>query len=322
MAKQWQICCVLGLWLAWNVEAAAQTYPVKPIRLIVATSPGGGVDTTARVLAKTLSGVIGQSVVVENRAGAGGVPGTETLAKSAPDGYTLQLASSSHVVNPSLYQRLPYDSVKDFTAISLVSRNPNVLVVHPSVPAKSVKELIALAKANPGKLNFSSSGSGQASHLAGERFKLMAGVNIVHVPYKGTGPAVVGLVGGEIDLQFATLPSVLTHIRSGRLRALGIATTKRSDVTPELPTVAEAGVPGFEAGAWYGVLGPARLSGEIVAQLHRAIVQSLNTPDVKDTLQRDGSEPVGSRPEEFAAFIASEISKWAVVVKTAGIKAE
>ena len=322
MPKLAQICIALGTLLAAQLDAAEQAYPVKPIRLIVATAPGGGVDGTARVLAKTMAGIIGQQIVVENRAGSGGVPGTEILAKSAPDGYTLQLASSSHVVNPSLYRKLPYDSVADFTAVCLVSRSPNVLVVHPSVPAKTIKELIALAKAHPGKLNFSSAGAGQASHLGGERFKVMTGVNIVHVPYKGTGPGVIGLLGGEVEMQFATLPSVLTYIKAGRLRPLGIATLKRSAVLPEVPTISEAGVPGFEAGAWYGVVAPAGLSKDIVAQLNRAIVRSLETAEMRDTLLRDGSDPVGSRPEEFAAFIASEIQKWSVVVKAAGIKAE
>ena len=322
MHKSYQTCCTIALLFGWQMHATAQSYPLKPIRLIVATAPGGGVDTTARVLAKTLTGVIGQSVVVENRAGAGGVPGTEVLAKSASDGYTIQLASSSHVVNPGLYPQLPYDTIKDFTAISLVSRSPNILVVHPSVPAKTVKELIALAKAQPDKLNFSSSGGGQASHLAGERFKLMAGVKMVHVPYKGTGPAVIGLLGGEVDLQFATLPSVLAQIRSNRLKALGIGSARRSDVLPEVPTISESGVPGFEAGAWYGVIAPARIAQDIVARLHGAIVKSVDASEVKDALRRDGSDPVGNRPEEFAAFIASEIPKWAAVVKSAGIKAE
>jgi tripartite-type tricarboxylate transporter receptor subunit TctC len=304
------------------VQADAQTYPAKAIRLIVATAPGGGVDTTARVLAKTLSGVVGQSVVVENRAGVGGIPGTEMLAKSAPDGYTLQLASSSHAVNPGLYPQLPYDSVRDFTYISLVSRGPNILVVHPSVPVKTVKDLIALARSSPDKLNYSSSGGGQASHLAAERFKVMTGVKMVHVPYKGTGPAVIGLLGGEVDLQFATLPSVLTHIRSGRLKTLGIGSARRSDILPEVPTIAESGVPGFEAGAWYGVIAPARTAPDIVTRLHGAIVKSVESPEVKDTLRRDGADPVGNRPDEFAAFIASEIPKWAAVVKSAGIKPE
>jgi tripartite-type tricarboxylate transporter receptor subunit TctC len=297
-------CGVLMMLVPALTLAAEQPYPVKPIRLIVPTSPGGGVDLTGRVLAKALIGIIGQSVVVENRPGVGGIPGSEFVAKAAPDGYTLLVASSSHVVNPSLYRKLPYDSIKDFSTISMVTRTPSVLVVHPSVPVKSVKDLISLVKANPGKLNYASAGAGQASHLA------------------GTGPAVVGLLGGEVDLQFASLSSVLAHVKSGRLRALGMATTKRSSVMPELVTIAEAGVPGYEAGSWQGILAPAGVSREIVAQLNRAIVQSIDTPDMQETMRREGSDPAGNRPEEFTAFITAEIQKWAEVVKSAGIKAE
>jgi len=315
-------CGVLMMLVPALTLAAEQPYPVKPIRLIVPTSPGGGVDLTGRVLAKALIGIIGQSVVVENRPGVGGIPGSEFVAKAAPDGYTLLVASSSHVVNPSLYRKLPYDSIKDFSTISMVTRTPSVLVVHPSVPVKSVKELISLLKTHPGKLNYASAGAGQASHLAGERFKVIAGVNMVHVPYKGTGPAVVGLLGGEVDLQFASLSSVLAHVKSGRLRALGMATTKRSSVMPELVTIAEAGVPGYEAGSWQGILAPAGVSREIIAQLNRAIVQSIEAPDMQDTMRREGSDPAGNRPEEFTAFITAEIQKWAEVVRSAGIKAE
>jgi len=301
---------------------SAADYPLKTVRMVVGSSPGGGIDAAGRIIAKKLTEVTAHSFVVENRAGAAGVVGTEIVARSAPDGYTLMMTSSSHVVNPSLYAKLPYDPLKDFTPVSLVMRSPNVLVVHPSVPVRSVKELVALAKARPGALNFGSAGSGQASHLGGERFKLMAGVNITHVPYKGTGPAVIGLLGGELDLMFATLPSVLEYIKVARLRALGIAQPKRSAVLPELPTVAEAGVPGFEAGAWYGIIGPAGLAPDIVNTLYRAVAQGLETADLKETLRRDGSEAVGSSPKEFAAFIPVEIRKWAAVVKSAGIKGE
>ena len=315
---------LLGLSIAvtTSIPALAQNFPAKPVRMVVASAPGGGIDGTARMLSKVLKDVTGQGFVVENRAGAGGIVGSEAVVKSRPDGYTLLMASSSHVVNPTLYEKLPYDSVKDFTAVSLVARSPNILVVNPSVPARSVKELIALAKAKPGSMNFSSSGNGQASHLAGERFKLMADVNMTHVAYKGTGPAVIGLVGGEVQVQFATLPSVLEQIKAGRLRALGIAQPKRSAVLPDVPTIAEAGVPGFEAGAWYGVMGPAGLPRDVVQTLYHAITQSLETAELKDLLQREGSEPVGSRPEEFSAYVSSEIPKWAMVVKNANLKAE
>ena len=316
-----RLLCLLSLLLTCPAQSAAQTYPSRAIRLIVAFPAGGGIDTTARILAKKLSEVMGQQVIVENRAGAGGIIGSEFVAKSAPDGYTLFMASSSHVLTPSIYPRLPFDPVKDFTAITLVARSPSVLVVHLSVPAKSVKELIALAKANPGKLNFSSAGSG-SSHLAGERFKMMAGVNMVHVPYRGTAPAVVALLGGEVDLMFGNLASVLAHVKSARLRALGVASLKRNVMLPDVPTMSEAGVRDFEAGAWYGVLAPAGLPKGIVDTLHRTIVRTLEMPDVKEIFGRDGYEAVGNGPQEFAAYIPAEIRKWAVVVKAAGTKAE
>jgi tripartite-type tricarboxylate transporter receptor subunit TctC len=311
--------CILGIGAA---QSAAAEYPFRTVRVLVGSSPGGGIDAAGRITAKKLTEVTGHSFVVENRPGAAGVVATELVARAAPDGYTLMMASSSHVVNPSLYARLPYDPVKDFTAVSLVMRSPNVLVVHPSVPARSVKDLIALARARPGALNFGSAGSGQASHLGGERFKLMAGVNITHVPYKGTGPAVIGLLGGELDLMFANLPSVLEHVKVSRLRALGIAQLKRSAAVPGLPTVAESGVPGFEAGAWYGLIGPAGLPPDVVNALYRAVLQGLDAADLKELLRVDGSEAVGSSPKEFAAFIPAEIRKWAAVVKNAGIKGE
>ncbi len=321
MSNVSRLLCVLSLLVACPAQSAAQTYPSRAIRLVVAFPAGGGIDSTARILAKKLSEVMGQQVIVENRAGAGGIIGSEFVAKSAPDGYTLFMASSSHVLTPSIYPRLPFDPVKDFTAITLVARSPSVLVVHLSVPAKSVKELIALAKANPGKLNFSSEGSG-SSHLAGERFKMMVGVNMVHVPYRGTAPAVVALLGGEVDLMFGNLASVVAHVKAARLRALGVASLKRNATLPDVPTMSEAGVRDFEAGAWYGVLAPAGLAKEIVDTLHRTIVRTLEMPDVNEILGRDGYETVGNGPREFAAYIPAEIQKWAMVVKAAGIKAE
>ena len=321
MSNLLRLLCLLSMLVACAAQSVAQTYPAKPIRIIVAFPAGGGIDVMARLLAAKLSEMTGQQVVVENRAGAGGIIGSEWVAKSAPDGYTLFMASSSHVLTPSIYPRLPFDPVKDFTAITLVARSPSVLVVHPSVPAKSVKELIALAKAHSGKLNFSSAGSG-SSHLAGEKFKMMAGVNMVHVPYRGTAPAVVALLGGEVDLMFGNLASVLAHIKVARLRALGVASLKRNAMLPDVPTISEAGVPDFEAGAWYGGLAPAGLPKEIVDQLHRTIVRALETPDVKKTLARSAYEAVGNSPQEFAAYIPVEIQKWAGVVKAAGIKGE
>lgn len=302
--------------------ANSGAYPVKPIRLVVPSAPGGGIDFTGRVLALKLGALLGQQVVVDNRAGASGILGADTVAKSTPDGHTLLVASSSLAVVPSLYKRLPYDLLQDFSPVSLVARTPNLLVVHPSVPARSVSELIALAKAQPAKLNFSSSGTGRASHMAAERFKLMAGINLTHIAYQGTGPAVTAVIAGEVELIFGTIPSVLPHVKSGRLKALGIGSLTRSSVIPEIPTIAETGLPGYEADTWYGLVAPAATPRPIIRMLNEATLKSLQSPDTRARFLSDGSEPAGSTPEEFQRFMAAEVARWGKVVQSAGLRAE
>ncbi|HEV8518015.1 MAG TPA: tripartite tricarboxylate transporter substrate binding protein [Burkholderiales bacterium] len=306
----------------WVMPAVAQNYPSKPIRLIVPSAPGGGIDFTGRVLALKLGAQLGQPVVVDNRAGASGILGADTVAKATPDGHTLLIASSSLAVIPSLYQKLPYDILRDFSPVSLVARTPNLLVVNPAVPARSVSELIALAKAQPAKLNFSSSGAGRASHMAAERFKLMAGINLTHVAYQGTGPAVTAVIAGEVELIFGTIPAVLPHVKSGRLRALGIGSLKRSGLIPEIPTIAETGLPGYEADTWYGLVAPAATPRSIVLTLNDATLKSLQSPDTRARFVSDGSEPAGSTPEEFQHFMAAEVTRWEKVVQSAGLRVQ
>jgi tripartite-type tricarboxylate transporter receptor subunit TctC len=313
---------VFAVVAAFSAAACGAEFPSKPLRLIVPSAPGGGIDFTARVIAAQLTNLLGKTVVVDNRAGASGIMGSDTVAKAVPDGHTLLMASSSLSVAPHIYRNVPYDIIKDFAAVSLVARSPNLLVVHPSVQAKSVKDLIALAKAQPGSLNFSSAGNGRASHLAAERFKQMAGIDMTHVPYKGTGPAITAVVAGEVQLQFATVPSVLPHVKSGRLRALGIGSVKRSSVLPEAPTITESGLPGYEADTWYGLLVPAATNRTVVQQLNAATLKALQTQETRDKFLTDGSEPVGSTSEEFRKYLVAEVERWGKVVRAAGIKPE
>jgi len=312
---------VLAAALPGAASAQAQ-YPNKPVRLIVPFPPGGGTDTLARIYGQKLAEVFGQQVIIDNRPGAGTNIGAEIAAKAPPDGYTLLMGNIAHAINVTLYSKLAYDFVKDFTPVTLLASTPNILVVHPSVPAKSVKELIALAKARPGQLDYASAGSGSSSHLAAELFGIMAGVKMTHVPYKGGGPAVIALVGGQVSVGFATTPSVITHVKAGKMRGLGVTTARRSPSTPELPTISEAGVPGYEAGTWYGLLAPAGTPNEIVARLHAESVKLLKLPDVKDRLDATGFESIGNTPEQFAAYIRSEIEKWGKVVKASGARVD
>ena len=261
-------------------------------------------------------------MLIDNRPGGGTNIGAEIAAKSPPDGYTALMGNIAHAINVTLYSKLTYDFVKDFAPVTLLASTPNILVVHPSLPVKSVKELIALAKARPGQLDYASSGSGSSSHLAAELFSNMAGVKMTHIPYKGGGPAVVALTGGQVSVGFATTPSVIGHIKSGKMRGLAVTTAQRSPSTPELPTISEAGVAGYEAGTWYGLLVPAGTSKEIVTRLHAESVKLLKLPDVKERLDAAGFEVIGNTPEQFAAFIRSEIDKWAKVVKASGARAE
>lgn len=311
-------CCAL---LAATIAHAAG-YPERPLRLVVPYSAGGSTDTVARITGARLSERLGQLVVVDNRTGAGTIIGTEIVARSAPDGHTLLMATPPLAVNPSLYATVPYVLDRDFIAVTNVAASSNLLVVHPSVPAASTRELIALLKANPGKYNYGSSGVGGAGHLAMALFESMAGVDAVHVPYKGGAPAVTDLVAGRLSLMMANLTTAQPHIRSGRLRALGIGTKERSPLFPELPTIAESGVPGYEANNWNGVVVPAGTPRAVIQLLHREITAVLREPVVVDRMARSGLEPIGDTPDQFARYLRSEVEKWGRLVKTAGIKAE
>ena len=305
-----------------GVVFAQAPYPAKPVRMVVPSSPGGGTDITARIIAPKLTERLGQQVLVDNRPGAGTIIGIELVAKSPPDGYTLLMAPSTLAINQAMYKKVPYDPVNDFAPVTQVIAAPNMLVVHPSVPAKSVKELIAVARARPGQLNYASAGLGTNPHLSMELFLSMTGTKMVHIPYKGLAPGIVDLLAGHVTVSAATMLTGLPHVRSGRLRCLGTTGAKRASVLPEVPTVSEAGVPGYESSQWYGVLVPARTSKEIVTKLHTEIVRILQTPDMKDRLAADGTEPVGGTPEDFARYIREELVKWAKVAKAAGIKPE
>jgi len=303
--------------------AAAQTWPAKPVRMLVPFPPGGGVDFAARIVGKHLADRLGQPVVIENRAGANGIIALEALKSSAPDGYTIAAASNGPlVINPFLYLKLPYDPVRDFVAIGRLVDFPLLLVTHPSLPAGSVAELIALAKAKPGVLTYSSPGVGNGSHLAVELFASMANVSLVHVPYKGTAPAATALLAGEVSLTFSSIPTVLPHIRAGKLRALAVGNAARLPALPEFPTVAESGVPGYEAFSWAGLIAPAGTPKEIVARVNRETVQILKQKDIVDQLARDGTLAAQDTPEEFSAYIKAELDKWAAIVKLAKIKPE
>jgi tripartite-type tricarboxylate transporter receptor subunit TctC len=297
-------------------------YPSKPVRLIVGAAPGGSGDLLGRALAQKLTELWGQQIVIDNRPGAGTVIGTAIAAKSAADGYTLFQANAAHTINPALMRDLPYDTLRAFTPVSLSAELPNVLVLHPSVPARTVKELVGVLQANPGKYNFASSGVGNATHLAGELFRSATRTQMVHVPYKSGGFALTDLIAGQVQLYFATLPSALPHITGGRMRGLAVTTIRRSSAAPQLPTMDEAGVPGFEVTSWYGILVPAGTPPAIVARLNRDITATLKDPVVRSQIAAQGADPVGNRSDEFAAFIARELVKWARLVKEANIRAE
>jgi len=315
------VCLALAV-LAAGAEAA-DTYPSKPIRFVVAFPPGGGTDLVARTIAPRLAERLAQQVVVDNRPGAGGNLGTEIVAKSTPDGYTMLMGSVGPLaINASLFARLPFDPLKDLAPVTLAASTPNVLVVHPSLPVTTVQELIALAKARPGAINFASSGQGTPAQLAGELFNSMAGVKMVHVPYKGAAPALADLLGGQVQVMFSTMPPALPHVTAGRLRALAVASLQRSPAAPELPTIDATALPGFEATTWHGVMVPAGTPDAVVAKLHHDIVAVLRTPDVVERLSSQGAEPIGSTPQAFAAYIKAETAKWAKVIRESGAKAE
>jgi tripartite-type tricarboxylate transporter receptor subunit TctC len=296
----------------------AHAYPTKPVRFIVPFAPGGGNDIIARVIGARLTATWGQQVVVDNRPGAGGNIAAETTARAAPDGHTIFQFNVANAIAASLYRKLAYDPVRDFAPITQLAASPFILVVHPSVRASSVKELIALAKAEPGRINYASSGNGGSTHLLTELFKTMAGVDLTHIPFNGAGPALVQLLGGQVQMLLAVPATAMPHIKSGKLRALAVSSARRSPLVPELLTISEAGVPGFQGATWYGVVAPSRTPAAIIAQLHRDIVGVLRTPEIQERLAGQGVEIVGSSPAEFAQFIRDEIPKWAKAVRVSG----
>ena len=315
------LCLVTAL--TFPGTTAAQTYPARPVRFIVPFAPGGGTDLLARMLALRLHESLGQPVVVDNRAGAGGVIGADIAAKAPPDGYTMVLGSPGPLtINPNLLARMPYDTLRDFAPIALATISPFMLVLHPSVPAGSVGELVALARSKPDGLVYGSGGNGSVAHFSGEQFKALTGVNLVHVPYKGAGPAVIDLVAGRLQFMFENLPTVLPHVRSGKLKALAVGTKTRSVLLPESPTMIEAGVPGFEASTAFGVLSPAKTPASVVGRLNQEIVKILNSPDIRERLLAQGLEPAGGTPQRYAAHLKDELARYARIVKAAGIKAE
>ena len=311
-------CSIVMLGIAFS--AASQSYPVKPVRMVIGFAPGGGTDVVGRIIGQRLTDMWAQPVVIDNRPGAASIVATEIVAKALPDGYTLQTVSMSHALNVALYRKLPYDPIRDFAHVILAARAPNVLVAHPSVPARTTKELIALAKSRPGKLNFSSSGTGGVSHLSAEMFRTVAGIDIVHVPYKGAGPAMTALVSGEVQLMMATAPVALAQIKANRVHAIAISSRKRSSLAPDLPTIAEAGFPGFETDTWYGVLAPSRTSAAIVSKVNADINQLLNRREVQVQLEQQGAEVTGGSPQEFRAFAEAEVAKWSKAIQAAGIQ--
>jgi tripartite-type tricarboxylate transporter receptor subunit TctC len=313
-------CACALIALVGMSAAQAQSYPTKPVRMVIAFAPGGGTDVIGRIIGQKLSESWSVPVVIDNRPGAGSIVGTEIVAKALPDGYTIQTVSMSHALNVALYRKLPYDPIRDFAHVILIARAPNVLVAHPSLPAKSVKELIALAKSRSGKLNFSSSGTGGVSHLSMEMFRSVAGIDVVHVPYKGAGPAMTALLSGEVQLMMATTPVALAQIKANRVRPIAISSRKRSSLAPDLPTIAEAGFPNFETDTWYGVLAPLRTPAAIVSKLNADIAQVLKNRDVQVQLEQQGAEIAGGSPQDFRAFAEAEVARWSKVIRAAGIE--
>jgi tripartite-type tricarboxylate transporter receptor subunit TctC len=312
-------CCVIATCLPLN--GLAQAYPNHPIRLIVPFPPGGGTDIQSRIVGQKLAEALGQQVVIDNRPGAGGSIGAELAAKAAGDGYTLWSGQTSNLaINPTLLAKIAYDPVRDFTPISLYTTSQLVLVVNAGSPVKSVKDLIAVAKASPGRFTFGSPGTGTVGHLGGEILKQAAGIDLIHVPYKGASPALTDLIGGQIHLYLSSLPPAVAQIKAGKIRAIGVSSATRSPVLPDLPTIAESGVPGYDVTNWWGMLGPAKMPAEIVARLNREVVRILGLPDVKEKLAADGGDVAPISSERFAAFIRSELAKWSKVIKNAGIK--
>ncbi len=317
--------CTTCAWLAAGVPASAAdaaAYPNKPVRIIVPFAPGGPTDIVARTVAQKLSESFGQSVVVDNRPGAGGVMGADLAAKGTADGYTLLLCSTGPMaINPGLLRNMPYDALRDFAPITLVVTIPYLLLVHPSFPAQSVKELLALARAKPGQLNYGSAGNGTTSHLAMELFRSMANIRVVHVPYKGSAPAAIDLIGGQLQLLFEAPPSSLPFVRSGKLRALGISTARRTPLLPDMPTISEAGVPGYEVLTWSGICAPAKTPRSIITRLNETIVQGVTSRETRERFSALGADVVANTPDDFGQFIVSELAKWSRVIRESGASA-
>jgi len=313
---------IVMLLAAAGAGTALADYPVKPVRIVVPFPPGGANDLMARLIATPLSTSLGQNVIVENRPGAGANIGAEFVARAPPDGHVALMGAVVHTVNATLYEKLGYSLARDFAPVSLLTTTPNILVVHPSVPVKSVKELIALVKARPGQLDYASAGSGSSPHLAGALFNMMAGTAMQHIPYKGSAPAMTALISGECAVGFVSAPSVIQQIRSGRLRGIAVTGTQRSAMVPDMPTVAEAGVKGYESGGWFGLLVPAGSPKEAIARLNAESAKALRLPDAKARMDENGLTPVGSTPEAFGAYLKSEIDKWGKVVRSAGMRVE
>jgi tripartite-type tricarboxylate transporter receptor subunit TctC len=316
------LLCRVILGCALATAVGAQQYPTRPVRLIVPQSAGGSTDVVARVVAQRMGETLGQNVIVDNRPGAGSLNGTELVAKAAPDGHTVLIVAASFTINPAIRKNLPFDPIGDFTPVSQLVTLPHILVVHPSVPATSVKELIALAKSKPGALNYGISGIATSTHMAGELFMHLTGTRMVSIPYKGGAPGMTALLGGQVQLYFATISTAIPHIRSGKLRALGVTTAKRSVAAPEFPTIAEAGVPGYEHSSWVGMLAPAKLPQPVLSKLNGESVKALQAQDLKTLLLREGLEAVGTSSREFDRIIRSEIAKWIKVAKAADIKTD
>ncbi len=304
------------------LAAQGQAYPSKPVRMVVGFVAGGNTDIIARIVSGEMSKALGQQIIIENRGGAGSVIGTEVVAKSPPDGYTLLMVSAAHVINPAMAKKLPYDSIKDFTPISIVADVPTAFAIHPQLPVKNVKEFVALAKTRPGELNFSTAGRGTVGHLSAELLSSMAKIKMVHVPYKGTGESITSLIAGHVQLQFSSMPAVIQHSRSGKLRLLAQTGAKRSGAAQDVPTMVESGVPGFVVSSGFGLLAPAGTPRPAIDRVHGAVVKALAEPSVRNNLSSQGAEPVGNTPEEYAKFNRDEIEKWIKVARAAGIEPE
>jgi tripartite-type tricarboxylate transporter receptor subunit TctC len=311
------LCCALAI-----PAASAQQYPTRPVRIIVPQSPGASTDITARLVAQGLNEAFRQPVIVDNRPGSSGIAGTELVARAAPDGYTLMVVASSFSINPALDRKLPYDSIRDFTTVTQLSKFPNMLAAHPSTPVKTLQDVISLAKAKPGQVTYASAGVATGTHMTAELLRYMTRIDLLHVPYKGGGPALTAAMGGQTQLLIGTSVGTLPHTRSGKLRAIAVTSARRSAAAPEVPTFAESGVPGYEHEPWNGMFGPAEMPKAVLARVNAEVVRVLNSPEAKKVLEGDGADVVGSTPEQFAVVLKAEIAKWTKVAKAAGIKAE